>query len=334
MAKVHIPSQLEISKLVEICPLPEWIELGEMINDESRALLREMTIYFSSMMAIRDIQARVVKNPDLKVVNDKMMASEMSVQHLDVLGNLGSGLDSEDENEELSGVLGTIHSSTIKNPSDVVSVFIKLAEDRDAPENMIRIAASQTGIGDFLSSNQGLDLSQADDGTSGGGTAGGGANRPHASTDESVDQMLDAYLDDMPEAIPLEAYHQSMQSNDDSTRHDYNSDPDSVQFDDNFADEVSSGFSSREDKSEMALVVERNLALMPWMSNVVDYSATRNDLIETETFFNGDDIEAAQESVDSGLDLLATRMSYPTTRMDNMTTPNLTLIRSLLEKPN
>ena len=335
MAKVHIPSQLEIGKLVEICPLPEWVELGEMISDESRSLLREMTIYFGSMIAIRDIQARVATSPELKAVNDEMMASEMSVQHLDVLGNLDAGLDLEDENEELSGVLGAIHGATIKNPNDVVSLFIKLAEDRDAPENMIRIAASQSGIGDFLNSNQGLDLSKSDDDSSGSGSAGGGgSNMPHASTDESVDQMLDSYFDDMPESIPLEAYQQGEPTHDFNIRHGNNSAVDAEGFDDNFADEVGSGFASREDKSEMALVVERNLALMPWMANVVDYSATRNDLIETEAFFNGDDLEAAQESVDTGLDLLATRMSYPTTRMDDMTTPNLSLIRSLLEKPN
>ncbi|MNJ58996.1 hypothetical protein D3C77_546570 [compost metagenome] len=149
-----------------------------------------------------------------------------------------------------------------------------------------------------------------------------------------MDQMLDAYFDGMPESPPLEAYYQGEPTADYQIPHDFNADFSSDGFDDNFADETPSGFASREDKSEMAIVVERNLAFMPWMSNVVDYSATRSDLIETESFLNGDNFEAAQESVDSGLDLLATKMSYPTTRMDNMTTPNLTLIRSLLEKPS
>jgi hypothetical protein len=148
-----------------------------------------------------------------------------------------------------------------------------------------------------------------------------------------MDHMLDAYFDGvpdgMPEAVPLEAYHQS------EPAADYNlADFGNDSFDDDFADEVPSGFASREDKSEMAMVVERNLALMPWMSNVVDYSATRNDLVDTEAFFNGDDFETAEVDVDAGMDLLATRMSYPTTPMDNITTPNLTLIRSLLEKPS
>ena len=335
MAKVHIPSQVEIGKLLDINPLPEWIELAEMINDESRALLREMTIYFSSMMAIKDIQARVAANPKLQAVNAQMMATEMSVERLDVLGNLDAEPGSEDDQEELSGVLGSIHDATVKTPNDVLNLFIKLAEDRDAPENMIRIAASQSGIGDFLNSNAGLDLSRADDDSTGSGSGGTGAgsNSPRATSEESMDHMLDAYFDGvpdgMPEAVPLEAYHQS------EPAADYNlADFGGDDFADDFADEVPSGFASREDKSEMAMVVERNLALMPWMSNVVDYSATRNDLVDTETFFNGGDFETAQVDVDSGLDLLATRMSYPTTPMDNMTTPNLTLIRSLLEKPS
>lgn len=334
MAKVHIPSQIEIGKLLDINPLPEWIELAEMINDESRALLREMTIYFSSMMAIKDIQARVAANPQLKAVNAQMMATEMSVQHLDVLGNLDAEPGSEDDHEKLSGVLGVIHDATVNTPNDVLNLFIKLAEDRDAPENMIRIAASQSGIGDFLSTNAGLDLSHADDDStaSGSGGSGAGSHSPRATNEESMDHMLDAYLEGvpegMPEAVPLEAYHQEPAA-------DYNiSDFGDNAFADDFADEVPSGFASREDKSEMAIVVERNLALMPWMSNVVDYSATRNDLVDTEAFFNGDDNETAQVDVDNGLDLLATRMSYPTTPMDNMTTPNLTLIRSLLEKPS
>lgn len=335
MAKVHVPSQVELSKLLDIIPLPEWTELAEMINDESRALLREMTIYFSSMKAIKDIQSRVTANPKLQVVNAEIMASEMSVQHLDVLANLDAEPETEDDQDELSGVLGSIHNATVKTPTDVVNLFIKLAEDRDAPENMIRLAASQSGIGAFLTSNAGLDLSHADDdatGSSSGGS-GGGSNAPRATSEESMDHMLDAYLDGvpegMPEAVPLEAYHQS------ESIVNYNlGDFDNDDFHDNFADEAPSGFASREDKSEMAMVVERNLALMPWMSNVVDYSATRNDLVDTEAFFNGNDFTAAEVDVDKGLDLLATKMSYPTTPMDNMTTPNLTLIRSLLEKPS
>ena len=335
MAKVHIPSQIEIGKLLEITPLPEWIELQEMINDESRALLREMTIYFSSMMAIKDIQARFAANPELQAVNAQMLSTEFSVQHLDVLGNLDAEPGTADSEEELSGVLGSIHEASVKTPNDVLNLFIKLAEDRDAPENMIRVAASQSGIGDFLSSNAGLDLTHAEDDSTGSGSggAGGGSNSPHASNEQSMDHMLDAYLEGgpvgMPETVPLEAYHQSEPSS------DYNLAEFGVDgFDDDFADDAPSGFASREDKSDMAMVVERNLALMPWMSNVVDYSATRNDLVDTETFFNGDNLDAAEVDVDNGLDLLATKMSYPTTPMDNMTTPNLTLIRSLLEKPS
>ncbi|MDZ5605209.1 hypothetical protein SJI00_20770 [Pseudomonas sp. RP23018S] len=325
MAKVHIPTQNELSTLLNICPLPEWIELKEMINDESRALLREMTIYFSSAQAMAEIQSRHKADPELAAFTASIISSEMQTSRLGDDAPIALA-----ENEELSGILGSIHAEDVQNPSDVVDLFIKLSEDRNAPENMIRFAASQSGIGDFLANNASVDLattSRDDDNSNGsGGISGAGSSVPRAPT-ESVDQLLDAYFDhstDYAPEPPQAAKDLHLEYN-----HDQNFGHSEF---DVFADAGPADFASREDKSEMARVVEQNLAFMPWMANVVDYTATREDLIETEAFLNGDDLVAAQESVDTGLDLLASKMNYPETPMNDVTAPNLKLIRSLLDK--
>lgn len=319
MPKVHVPSQDELDSLLSMCPLPEWIELKEMISDESRALLREMTIYFGSMRAMNDIQKRRATNPELAAITAEMMSSEFAVADVD-------DIELPDlEQAELSGLLGAINDFDIRSPSDVVDLLIKLAADRDGPENIIRLEASQSGISDFLSGNVGLELetSTDDSGSAASGSVGGGSHTPQQ---ESMGQMLDSYFDD-----PLSGFDQAGPPQDLAS--DYNSAPD-------FASDVAAdfnepvhatGFAMREDKSDMAAVVEQNLAFMPWMTNVVDYSATRDALVDTEAYLSGNDSNVAEVSVDEGLEMIASKMTYPTTPMDNVTTPNLSLIRSLLD---
>lgn len=327
MAKVHIPSQDEIAKLLRIDPLPEWIELGEMIHDDSRFLLREMKIYFGSMIAIRDIQRRVAENPELAAIVRQTMGSEVAVA-----ADEKTSLSSIDKQQDaLTGALSVVASSSLVSPLDVIKMIQKITDEKQGPARKIREAAKQSGIGDFLSDNAGLDLStlegdQDETGSSGSGSGGGQGMRT-SSTPEDMGSLLDDYLQSEPEQAGYE--------------HQFNPQPMSLDtppehhaeyFDefDNLSDECPSDFSSNAEKSEMAMVVEQNLALMPWMANVVDYTATRNDLIEVETYFNGGDETNAAQSVDAGLDIVASKMNYPTTPMNLATPPNLTHIRSLL----
>ncbi|WP_219096340.1 ATP-binding protein [Pseudomonas sp. UMAB-40] len=331
MAKVHIPSQDELAKLLRIDPRPDWIELGEMINDDSRSLLREMKIYFSSMIAIRDIQRRVAENPEMAAFMQSTMGSEVAVED-------GASLSNIDQQQEvLSGQLSAIARTSLLTPADVILMIRKITDENDGPSRQIRAAAKQSGIGDFLSDNAGIDFDALeidnDDNTSGvsGGTGGGGGQGMRASSEpQDMGALLDGYLDD-DGTDSLQIDHQFDQQFAPGPPPDHFAE--SYHDFDDMADEFPSDFSANAQKSEMALLVEQNLVLMPWMANVVDYTATRNDLIETESYFNGDDDFAAAESVDAGLDILASKMTYPTTPMGEASPPNLKLIRSLLNNP-
>lgn len=322
MAKVHVPSQEEMNKLLRIHALPEWLDLADMIKDESRALLREMTIYFGSMIAIRQIQKRVAGNPELRRLARETMQGEVAVTPLQVLADVDKPQD------HITGVLKAIKEAATVSPADVVLLFKSIAENREGPQKQIRIAAAQSGIGDFLTDNADLTFDYESDDTATRGGSGGGLSPRHEAPSLDMDSILDGYLgaDDgqlHPQSVPAAAVPLALG--------DYlHYQPDDF---DVMADEVPSSFSSRPDKSDMAKMVEQNLSLMPWMANVVDYSATRGDLIDAEAYFNGDDGEAAEASVDEGLSLLASKMSYPITPMDHASPPNLTLIRSLLSAP-
>jgi hypothetical protein len=321
MAKVHIPSKDELASLLKVQPLGDWIELSEMISDESRSLLREMSIYFGSMIAIQNIQKRVAENPHIASIVKETTGSEVAVGPLTVLNDIDTHAD------KITGVLNTLQLAKITSPKDVVTLFQKVADEREGPAKKIRDAANQSGIGDFLSSHADVVYDHQDDtGSGGSGSGSGGGMSTHAEIDSTyVDDMLGGYLGG---EQPLPDYAQMYVPQDDGSTYNY------VDDFDHEADDLPSDFSSREDKSEVAIMVEQNLALMPWMANVVDYSATRDDLIETESFFNGGDEPAAIQSVDQGMNTLASQMTYPTTRMDNAAPPNLTLIRSLLKHSN
>lgn len=333
MAKVHIPSQEEIAKLLRIDPLPEWIELSEMINDDARSLLREMKIYFSSMIAIRDIQRRVSEDPDMAIFMKSVMSSEIAVNDESSLSNI------DQQQEVLTGQLSSIVRADLVTPGDVIRMIQKIADESEGPSKRIREAAKQSGIGDFLTDNADIDFDAIvveGDGSANGGTAagGGGLGLHVANEPQDMDSLLDGYLDnDGPES---NQFAENFESHFDTQ---FVPGPPPAHFEesyhdfDDLADEGPSDFSSNSQKSEMALLVEQNLALMPWMANVVDYTATRNDLIETETYFNGDDEISAAATVDAGMAILASQMAYPTTEMSTATPPNLTLIRSLLNSP-
>lgn len=337
MAKIHVPSAEELAKIISIDPLPEWIELSEMVSDESRALLSEMTIYFGSMISMAKIQARVAADPRLAIFHEQGASQVKAKSPLTILDDISDSSKGAQQKDMMTGVLSIIHEASVTTPREVVEVFIKLAADRDAPDRQIRIAAGKTGIEGFLDGNDGLPFVPNDD-DSGRGTGSGGGAHMHEQAPESVDSMLDAWLDG-----PGDASHSIGLLNDPTSppphivepEISYVADDDDMPYqDDQFADEVPSAFASRADKSEMAMVVERNLMLMPWMNNVVDYSATRNNLVEIETYLNGDDEDSAIEAVDQSMEILANKMEYPTTPMDDLKIPNLTLIRSLLDKPS
>ena len=58
MAKLRLPDEAMVKRLIAHDPRPEWSDLLLMVNDDSRAMLKEMTTYFSSMQTINRITDR------------------------------------------------------------------------------------------------------------------------------------------------------------------------------------------------------------------------------------------------------------------------------------
>ena len=324
MAKVHVPRPEEFDQLIKIQPLPDWVELSVLLQDDSKALLREMKIYFSSMLAIQRINARVAASNDPEV---RAFAKETA--QTEVAAAAGSILADVDEPADgLTGVLQTIQEAKTDTPQQVVDLFVRLARDRKGPERLIQEAAEQSGIGDFLSSTIGMDFTPQDDETSSGsGAAGGGgviARAPVVDTESAIHDFLtgnDELQQDSHSFVPFADLAVPQHHLDAS-----------AYLEDDLV-ELEPDFASRQDKSPLALAVEQNLPFMPWMVDVVDYSATRSDMIDIEAHFNGGDLGLAEVSVDEGIALLAKQMQYPTTDMANAQVPDLGFIRSLLQPP-
>lgn len=321
MAKVHVPRPEELEQLIRIQPLPDWVELSELLQDDSKALLREMKIYFSSMLAIQRINARVAANPELRA-----FAKETAETEIEATGSILADVD--EPADGLTGVLQTIQQAKTETPQQVVDLFARLAKDRKGPERLIQEAAEQSGIGDFLSSTIGMDFApQEDDTSAAGGSSGGGGQGIRAQvvdTESAIHDFLtgDGQLEESThDFVPLAEFAVPQHHLDASTY-----------FDEELV-ELEPDFASRDDKSHLALAVEQNLPFMPWMVDVVDYSATRSDMISIEAHFNGGDLELAEQSVDEGIALLANQMQYPTTNMANAQVPDLGFIRSLLQPP-
>lgn len=321
MAKVHVPRPEEFAQLIPIQPLPEWVELSVLLQDDSKALLREMKIYFSSMLAIQRINARVAANSDPKLL---AFAKETAATEVAAVGSILADVD--EPADGLTGVLQTIQQAKTDTPQQVVDLFARLSRDRKGPERLIQEAAEQSGIGDFLSSTIGMDFTpQDDDNSAGGGAAGSGGLGARAQVEDTES-----------------AIHEFLTGNDDLQEVSHNFVPfadlavpqhhlDASAYLDEDLVELEPDFASRGDKSHLALAVEQNLPFMPWMVDVVDYSATRNDMINIEAHFNGGDLGLAELSVDEGIAQLASQMQYPTTDMANAQVPDLGFIRSLLQ---
>src|SRR5690606_30689976 len=68
MAKVRIPNEDALAKLIRISPRPEWQDLALMLRDDARTLLKEMTTYFSSMIQINRIAQHYVSQNDSRML--------------------------------------------------------------------------------------------------------------------------------------------------------------------------------------------------------------------------------------------------------------------------
>ena len=321
MAKVHVPRPDEFGQLIRIQPLPDWVELSELLQDDSKALLREMKIYFSSMLAIQRINARVTANPELRA-----FAEETAETELDATGSILADID--EQADGLTGVLQTIQQAKTETPQQVVDLFARLAKDRKGPERLIQEAAEQSGIGAFLSSTTGMDFApQEDDQSAIGGSAGGGGLGTRAQAVDTESAIHDFLTGDSDLVESTHAFVPLVELA--VPQHHL----DAIAYLDAEMVELEPDFASRDDKSHLAAAVEQNLSFMPWMVDVVDYSATRNDMINIEAHFNGGDLELAEQIVDEGIALLANQMHYPTTNMANAQVPDLGFIRSLLQPP-
>lgn len=290
MAKVRLPSEEAMMKLIRLSPRPEWQDLVMMLRDESRSLLKEMSTYFASMIQINMMAQHYMSQND----ND-MLALHQTVY--------GANEIIHPVIEQSTGLMKDIEDHAPKSFKDTTKLFAYLLKNGKSNQVAVQRMADAAGLDSVL---LGLDgYGEDEDGSGAGGGAGG--LKPHApeaapqqlAAPEEMDILAD-YLNgafDAPEVTPGI----------------------SEPAPDNEVPAVAGSDYyppiSNRPLSSMAAAVEKNLANMPWMASAVEYTETHTALVQTELFFNDGNTEKAEASVNEVLDSLANQLQYPTTSM-------------------
>lgn len=289
MPKVRLPDDEMMDALIRMAPgITDWVDLKRMLSDDSRFMLSEMTTYFSSMLRIQSITESYRKNAGLTAIVDEFMGDQYTAPSRRVL----------ESDDEVVGVLAKVTEHWLKSYLDVPKLLQRLAEDNTIAEVKLNAEAEAAGLSMMYVDS---DMSFGDEGDEGEGSGGGGfGSKPkehRAETAHAAEHdLLASYLG---EESPLDAK--------DATSHSR-----ADQFDDATDGVPSHSNNTYEASSPLAKAVEQNLHNMPWMASAVDYQATHEALVETEMHF-ANDVVAAQQSVDAGLDFLSQQLVYPET---------------------
>lgn len=289
MAKVRLPSEEAMMKLIRLSPRPEWQDLVMMLRDESRSLLKEMSTYFASMIQINLMAQHYMSQDD----ND-MLALHQTVY--------GANEIIHPVIEPSTGLMKDIEDHAPKSFEDTTKLFAYLLKNGKSNQVAVQRMADAAGLDSVL---LGLD-SFAEDEHEGGSAGGAGGLKAHAPVTATQQQVLPEEMDiladylngafDAPEVTPGISEPASVESAEPNGSNGYPS-------------------TSSKPLSTMAAAVEKNLANMPWMASAVEYTETHNTLVQTELFFNGGNTEKAEASVNEVLDSLANQLQYPTTSM-------------------
>lgn len=286
MPKVRIPNEEALSRLIRMSPRPEWQDLMLMLRDEARALLKEMSTYFSSMIQINHMAHHYMSHDD----------NEMLALHQTVYGAREILLP---HFEPSSGLMKDLEDHAPRTYKDTSKLFAYILKNGKSNQVAIQRMADAAGLDSVL-----LDLdTYGDDGETGTSSAtGGGGLRitpvaEPASADKSTDVLSD-YLNGVFDEPGVS-----------------DPDPDVASVAHSTTESGQPLAIDQQPKSAMAFAVEKNLANMPWMASAVEYTQTHDALVQAELFFNDGNVEKANSVVSDVMDTLGAQLEYPTTAM-------------------
>ncbi|WP_326430478.1 hypothetical protein VQ574_21215 (plasmid) [Stutzerimonas frequens] len=303
MAKVKVPTEDALAKLIRLNPRGDWQDLMLMLRDDARTMLKEMNDYFSSMIQINRMAKAFIDQSDMLALHHTVFGAREILQV-----NI----------EPSTGLIKDLETHSPRSYTDTLSIFKNLIKSGSSKQVAVQKMADEAALDSVL-----LDidsLAPTDEHTesrkSGGGSAGGSGNKPNMiENEESVDVLADYLKGDFDAPEPQNKAVLAPQQNDSYEQATVEDQPAAPQA----------------PKSMMASVVEKNLVNMPWMASAVDYTETVSALVQTEMYFNGGNEAKAEAAVGETMDLLAEQLEYPTTVLpDEVLTPDQ--IKSMITK--
>ncbi|MBF6615472.1 MAG: TraM recognition domain-containing protein [Candidimonas sp.] len=284
MAKVKVPSEEALAKLIRMSPRPEWQDLALMLRDDARILLKEMSTYFSSM-----IQINMMAHHYMSQNNSEMLSLHNTVYGArDILTPII---------EPSSGLMKDIEDLAPQTYTQTTSLFAKILKEGKSNQVAVQQMADEAGLDSVL---LGLETYGEDDNNT-SGTAGGRGLRPAPTTEAPPTDDSSDILSDYLNGVFDEPGISDPELDENANAH--------------AADPVPHSLVDQEPRSAMAAAVQKNLVNMPWMASAVEYTQTHTNLTQTEMFFNGGDAQKAEIAVSEVMETLAGQLEYPTTSM-------------------
>lgn len=306
MPKVRLPDLEMMADLIKSAPdIQEWHELAILVSDDARSMRFELKTYFNSMLRINKVASSYKGNAKLlAMVNDFAGSEDEDIVDDSLLGR----------NDKLVGLLAKIVKQKPASYRDVPTIISMLAQDESIAEVKLQREADKAGLvlmglDDY--DDTPFEPDQTDDKDGESGKAGGGLKAIDQSAGSPTDELLGAYLGidkGLLNNDPL-GTSQAAAANEASHAARHHGNATDEQTEDSKGRTTTSGIVAT---SAMAKAVERNLHNMPWMANAVVYEEVTTAMIDTESFFTGNN-EQAENNVLAGMDMLSQHLIYPET---------------------
>tara|TARA_R110001592_G_scaffold78932_4_gene236372 strand:+ start:1972 stop:4668 length:2697 start_codon:yes stop_codon:yes gene_type:complete len=308
MPKIITPNTETMMRLIELEPdITEWQELATLVSDDTRVMTHEMTSYFRSILKISHINEAYRKNPELlEIIRGQSSFHDTSV--FDTKIEASNELLGDEHS--LVGVLGKVLGRPIPSYKSVPALLAAVSKDKSIAEVRLSHEAAEANLSlanlDELDDMDFVDRDET-------GSGGGAGNSPHSAGN---DILLDHYLSGADGETPIEP-------------------PAPIQKidEENPVGETQTAATTSKEaiqpSTKLGMAVERNLHLMPWMANAIDYGEAAVEIVEVETYFAGGDREQAESNVELALDMLGGKIIYPETKI-NKGTLDIKTARDLL----
>ncbi|MBT9112071.1 hypothetical protein [Pseudomonas aeruginosa] len=284
LAKVKVPTEQEMAELIKMDPRPEWRSLADLLTDNAQTMQRDMTCYFQSQLAVQKIAQQYAANSEMFDMTAEIFAARSMLA---------------EQIEPATGLLGTIVKLAPRTPADSLKVLVEIAQTSTSGMVALQNMANEADLDSILAaeaagiSSAGLPEDDAAGKSSTGGSTGG--MQPKSTPTKAPDSPLDAFLEtDEPSPHPAPKP--------------------------NAAAEIAAQVMAEHPiapprpMTDVAMAVEKNLDLMPWMSSQVEYDTVRHSLIQAQIVLTGDTQTLAEQSADADLAEMASTMQYPKTK--------------------